>query len=148
VTNNIEEWLERFGLAKYAAVFAEHEITLELLPELTESDIDRLELPIGPRRRLISAIEQDIFQAAERRQLTVMFCDLVGSTALAERLDPEELRELIRDYRKTCEEVVTRYKGLVAQYAGDALMAYSAGRAPTRTMRSAACARPWKSCRQ
>ena len=63
-------------------------------------------------------------QGAERRQLTVMFCDLVGSTALAERLDPEELRELMQAYRKTCDEVVTRYKGFVAQYLGDALMVY------------------------
>jgi class 3 adenylate cyclase/tetratricopeptide (TPR) repeat protein len=142
---SIEEWLERIGLAKYAAVFAEHEITPEVLPDLTEADIDRLALPIGPRRRLMSAIEAlgaptraqgsihsadapvgepGMSQGAERRQITVMFCDLVGSTALAERLDPEELREVMQAYRKTCDEVVTRYKGLVAQYRGDALMAY------------------------
>ena len=141
----IQDWLERHGLAKYAAVFAEHEITPEVLPDLTESDIERLALPTGPRRRLMSAIEAlgaltraqgsvqsadapaeepGMSQGAERRQLTVMFCDLVGSTALAERLDPEELRELMQAYRKTCDEVVTRYKGLVAQYRGDALMAY------------------------
>jgi class 3 adenylate cyclase/tetratricopeptide (TPR) repeat protein len=141
----IQDWLERQGLAKYAAVFAEHEITLEVLPDLTESDIERLALPTGPRRRLMNAIEAlgaltlaqgsihateapaedpGISQGAERRQLTVMFCDLVGSTALAERLDPEELREVMQAYRKTCDEVVTRYKGLVAQYRGDALMAY------------------------
>ena len=141
----IEDWLEQLGLAKYAAVFAEHEITPEVLPDLTEADIDRLALPIGPRRRLMSAIEAlgaptraqgsiqsadapagkpGMSQGAERRQLTVMFCDLVGSTALAERLDPEELRELMQAYRKTCDEVVTRYKGHVAQYRGDALMAY------------------------
>ena len=126
---SIQDWLEQHGLAKYAALFAEHEITLEVLPDLTESDIDRLALPTGPRRRLIAAVQalaaetraqhsaQSPDQSAEpaisydagRRQLTVMFCDLVGSTALAERLDPEELRELMREYRKACEEVLARY---------------------------------------
>jgi len=143
--SGIREWLERVGLAKYAAVFAEHEITLEVLPDLTESDIDRLGLPTGPRRRLMIAVQAlaaasraqrpmrsadtpaeqaGISYDAERRQLTVMFCDLVGSTERAERLDPEELRELMRAYRKACDEVVARYEGHVAQYLGDALMAY------------------------
>jgi class 3 adenylate cyclase/tetratricopeptide (TPR) repeat protein len=143
--SGIEDWLERLGLGKYAAVFAEHEITLEVLPELTEPDIDRLALPTGPRRKLMVAIaelagrirtnlpptpppnpayERDVWQDAERRQLTVMFCDLVGSTALSVSLDPEELRELMRAYRKVCEEVVERYKGHVAQYLGDGLMVY------------------------
>jgi class 3 adenylate cyclase len=140
----IQAWLERFGLAKYAPVFAEHEITLEMLPDLTEADIDRLALPTGPRRRLMIAVqalgaatraerstqpagaaaEPGISYDADRRQLTVMFCDLVASTALAERLDPEELRELMQAYRKACDEVVARYKGHVAQYRGDGLMAY------------------------
>ena len=141
----IQEWLERLGLARYVAVFAEHQITFEVLPDLTESDIDRLGLPTGPRRRLIVAIqalhaekrgqrfvgssEIGIEQpsgsyGAERRQLTVMFCDLVGSTPLAERLDPEELRELMQGYRAACEEVVTHYEGHVAQYRGDGMMVY------------------------
>jgi len=141
----IEDWLARLGLAKYAATFAEHQITLEVLPDLTESDIDRLGLPTGPRRRLIVAVQAlraemrgqqfvgspeigveqpSVSYDAERRQLTVMFCDLVGSTALAERLDPEELRGLMQSYRKACDEVVTRYDGHVAQYHGDGLMAY------------------------
>jgi class 3 adenylate cyclase/tetratricopeptide (TPR) repeat protein len=141
----IQDWLEEHGLEKYTAVFSEHEITFELLPDLTESDIDRLGLPTGPRRRLLTAVQalgaatraQKSLQAAdtsaeqgdasydaERRQLTVMFCDLVGSTALAERLDPEELRGLMQAYRKACDEVVMRYDGHVAQYRGDGLMAY------------------------
>ena len=141
----IEDWLERLGLEKYAAVFTEHEITLEVLPDLTESDIDRLALPTGPRRRLIIAIQAlraatrtqrsvqpaetpaerpAISYEAERRQLTVLFCDLADSTALAERLDPEELRELMQAFRKACDAVVARYEGHVAQYRGDALMAY------------------------
>ena len=126
-------------------MFAEHEITLEVLPDLTEADIDRLALPTGPRRRLMIAVQAlgaatraqgsaracrascrqpGISHDADRRQLTVMFCDLVGSTALAERLDPEELRELMQAYRKACGEVVARYDGHVAQYLGDGLMVY------------------------
>lgn len=138
-------WLEEAGLGKYAALFAAHEITLEVLPELTASDIDRLELPTGPRRRLMRTIHAlrggtqpepplpgsempaappNRTQDAERRQLTVMFCDLVGSTALSERLDPEELRELMVAYRRVSDDVVARFEGQVAQYRGDALMAY------------------------
>jgi class 3 adenylate cyclase/tetratricopeptide (TPR) repeat protein len=140
----IQSWLQQLGLEKYGALFAEHEITLEVLPDLTESDLDRLALPTGPRRRLIVAIQElraagaqrpaESGQAlaaqptdahdAERRQLTVMFCDLVGSTRLSERLDPEEMRELMRAYRKACTEVVARYGGHVAQYLGDGLMVY------------------------
>jgi class 3 adenylate cyclase/tetratricopeptide (TPR) repeat protein len=139
----LQDWLERHGLEKYAAVFATHDITFEQLPHLTESDIDRLALPTGPRRRLIVAIQalSDEIHAqrfvaeaalrhpsnaddAERRQLTVMFCDLVGSTALSQRLDPEELRQLMQAYRKVAGEVVARYKGHVAQYLGDGLMVY------------------------
>jgi class 3 adenylate cyclase len=140
----IQDWLAELGLEKYAAVFAQHKITLEMLPDLTEADIDKLALPTGPRRRLMIAVqalgaatraqrsaqpadavaEPGISYGADRRQLTVMFCDLVGSTALAERLDPEELRELMQAYRKACDEGVARYKGHVAQYRGDGLMAY------------------------
>jgi class 3 adenylate cyclase/tetratricopeptide (TPR) repeat protein len=141
----IQDWLEEHGLERYAAVFAEHEITLELLPGLTESDIDRLGLTTGPRRRLLIAVQalrarmraqrslqsadtpaeqRDISYHAERRQLTVMFCDLVRSAALSERIDPEELHGLMQVYGKACGEVVTRYEGHVAQYRGDALMVY------------------------
>ena len=77
-----------------------------------------------------------------------MFCDLVGSTALSERLDPEELRELMRAYRKAGGEVVARYEGHMAQYLGDGLMVYFGWPAPTRTMLSAACVRPWRSLRR
>ena len=155
----MREWLERAGLGRYANVFDEHEITLDVLPQLTEADIDALALPIGPRRRLIVAIQSlaggtleplgvpsavgfsgggpaaglhGVGRAAagfgaadaERRQLTVMFCDLVGSTALAARLDPEELRDLMRTYRQAVTEIVAHYEGYVAQYLGDGLMVY------------------------
>jgi class 3 adenylate cyclase/tetratricopeptide (TPR) repeat protein len=142
---DIRSWLEQFGLQKYGSVFEEHEITVDLLPDLTESDIDRLALPIGPRRRLMIAIQTlraaqaqpsaqtsetsialpTLARQPERRQLTVMFCDLVGSTALASRLDDaEELRELLRAYRTACRDVIERYEGSVAQYLGDGLMVY------------------------
>src|SRR6187399_841980 len=137
----IAEWLQSVGLAKYAALFEAHEITVDVLPLLTDADIERLHLPIGSHRRLtvelrkLAAVSQGAGRAvaelrpimtggAERRQLTVMFCDIVGSTALAERLDPEELRDLLQRYRKACSDEVARYDGHVAQYLGDGLMAY------------------------
>ena len=140
--SEIASWLKNVGLEKYAAVFEENEITLDVLAHLTAADIDALGLPIGPRRRLTLEIQglaaaatamlpgapaspgDGLAGGAERRQLTVMFCDLVGSTALAERLDPEELRELIQSYRRACSDVVARYEGHVAQYLGDGLMVY------------------------
>ena len=143
--SGIGEWLQELGLEKYAPVFAEHEITREVLPDLTEADIDRLGLPTGPRRRLMVAVQSlrslaqarstvrssttplekaNIVQDAERRQLTVMFCDLVGSTELSTKLDPEPLRELMRGYQQTCGRVIERYDGHVAQYLGDGLMVY------------------------
>ena len=125
--DSVAEWLQSLGLAEYAAVFAQHQITPDVLRHLTESDIDRLLLPVGPRRRLLVAIEalktglasglaggaatappapppvavtsplkRDSAAGAERRQLTVMFCDLVGSTALADVLDPEEMHRRIQ----------------------------------------------------
>jgi class 3 adenylate cyclase len=141
----IQAWLEAAGLAKYASVFAANEITLETLADLTETDIERLALPTGARRQLAMALHESrasshpepsgaVHRAgtaptprardAERRQITVMFCDLVGSTALSERLDPEELRELMVAYRQVGARAVGRYDGQVAQYRGDGLMAY------------------------
>ena len=156
--SSLQDWLSAANLAAHAHVFAEHEITLDDLPHLTDADIDGLGLPIGPRRRLKVALEAlkatppaptpvapappatpepptDLertgswlhdsgIRVAERRQLTVMFCDLVGSTVLAEKLDPEELLELMKAYRGACTEVVERYEGHVAQYLGDGLMVY------------------------
>ncbi|MFO0613391.1 MAG: adenylate/guanylate cyclase domain-containing protein [Polyangiaceae bacterium] len=154
--SSMAEWLTSVGLEKHAERFEEHEITLDVLPHLTEADIEGLGLPIGPRRKLTVEVQR-LAEAAravssstrppspsnkipsssgrtreasgssrtvERRQLTVMFCDLVGSTALAERLDPEELRELMRAYRAACGDIVARYDGHVAQYLGDGLMVY------------------------
>ncbi len=111
----IAAWLEQLGLAKYAPIFSENEVELADLSELTEDDLKEIGLPLGPRRRILKAVRaldagdrvpkestgDDAADAharveAERRQLTVMFCDLVGSTELSQSLDPEDLRDVIR----------------------------------------------------
>jgi class 3 adenylate cyclase/predicted ATPase len=133
-------WLRNLGLGQYEALFRASEIDADILPELTEVDLEKLGVPLGHRKRLLRAISglvpaetsaapsasigakpQD---AAERRQLTVMFCDLVGSTALSVRFDPEELREEIRAYQNAVSAVVARYDGLVAKYMGDGVLTY------------------------
>jgi class 3 adenylate cyclase/tetratricopeptide (TPR) repeat protein len=129
----LQEWLGSVGLEKYADVFRNHEITLEILPDLTGRDIDRLELPTGPRHQLEVAIQKlggaarakpSLVPISERRQITVMFCDLVGSTSLSERLDPEDLRELIEAYRKVGAKVVAPYEGSLGPPVGDGLLVY------------------------
>ena len=122
-------WLEEHGLGKYAGLFEAHDIDLPLLPHLTEDDVDRLQLPTGARRRLLVAIQDlrdggtaarppiataaaPLSQSAERRQLTVLFCDLVGSTALSQRIDPESLGELMRGYQRVCEAVIEQLQRL------------------------------------
>ena len=119
-----------------------------MLASLTEADLQALGLPLGARKRLLQAIAKLDGQGAaealpaseaiappasspapesstgERRQLTVMFCDLVGSTALSEKLDPEELRSLLHEYRTVCGEVIARYEGFVARYVGDGILTY------------------------
>ena len=143
---DISTWLVQHHLEKYAEVFVAHEITADILASLTESDIDRLNLPTGARRRLIVAIraltpptyppqpipsnsriadaQTGTIRDSDRRQLTVLFCDLVGSTELTHQLDPEQMRDLMQDYYKSCREVVARYDGHIAQYWGDGLMVY------------------------
>src|SRR5271166_4949791 len=120
-------WLRSLGLGQYAALFRASDIDADILPELTEADLEKLGVSLGRRKRLLRAISglaapeisapptkpQD---AAERRQLTVMFCDLVGSTALSRRLDPEELREVIRAYQDACSGAIARYDGFIAKF--------------------------------
>lgn len=138
--SQVDEWLAAQGFAQYAALFAENAIDFELLPTLSEADLRSLGLPFGHARKLALAAAQFREPTAttppasaltplppvepERRQLTVMFCDLVGSTALSSRLDPEDLRTIIQRYQKTCGEVVARYGGFIAQYLGDGLLVY------------------------
>jgi class 3 adenylate cyclase/predicted ATPase len=133
-------WLRSLGLGQYEALFRASDIDADILPELTDADLEKLGVSLGHRKRLLRAISgltaaetaaapvsstgatpQD---AAERRQLTVMFCDLVGSTPLSTRFDPEELREEIRAYQNAVSGVVARYDGFVAKYMGDGVLAY------------------------
>jgi class 3 adenylate cyclase len=136
---DIEAWLQGLGLERYAPAFRDNEIDWEVLPKLTSEDLREIGVAaVGHRRRLLDAIaafraaEQapaaaPIFVAvgdAERRQLTVMFCDLVGSTPLTRRFDPEDLREVIGAYHRSVTDTVARFAGFVAKYMGDGVVVY------------------------
>ena len=143
---NVADWLERLGLGRYEAAFHDNDIDAEMLPGLTADDLKEIGITsLGHRRRLLEAIAalhvenapagdpvllstsltSSLAEAAgERRQLTVMFCDLIGSTALGEKLDPEDLRSLLHAYRTLCGDVIARYDGFVARYVGDGILTY------------------------
>ncbi len=132
---DIAGWLAGLGLAKYATTFAKNEITPEVLPHLSDADLKALGLPMGPRKLVLAAITElgksDMPAAGstprpetERRQLTVMFVDLVGSTALSGQLDPEEMAEVIRKYQNAVSEEIMRVDGHVAKFMGDGVLAY------------------------
>src|SRR6202047_4087825 len=138
---DVGSWLRGLGLAQYETLFRDNEIEADVLGDLTESDLEKLGLPLGPRKRVLKAIANlDPTSAppavagsgprrpegdrAERRQLTVMFCDLVGSTALSARLDPEDMRQVIRAYQDACSGVIVRYDGFIAKFMGDGILAY------------------------
>ena len=136
----IADWLQKIGMSQYAECFAENGIDAAVLRHLTDQDLKDIGVLLGHRRRILAAIaelagtdlveprppvtEQKLQTIAERRQLTVMFCDLVGSTALSARMDPEDLRELISAYQKCVAETVRRFDGFVARYLGDGILAY------------------------
>jgi class 3 adenylate cyclase/predicted ATPase len=135
--DSIAEWLASLGLSEYAERFAENGIDLSVLRDLTEPDLKDLGVLLGHRRKMLRAIaeldrpaltEPQAMAAplrhAERRYIAVMFCDLVGSTELSARLDPEDLREVIGAYYSCIAEVVGRYQGTVARYIGDGVLAY------------------------
>src|SRR6516165_9391321 len=134
----IEEWLQTLGLPQYGSAFIGADIDPSVLPDLTEADLERLGVTLGHRKRLLRAIAALAEAAptappapaaaaareAERRQVTVMFCDLVGSTALSARLDPEDLREVIGRYHACVTDTVRRFDGFVAKYMGDGVLVY------------------------
>jgi class 3 adenylate cyclase len=139
----VADWLEKLGLGQYAQRFAENDISFAVLSDLTDQDLKEIGVSLGHRRQLLRAIteltgrEKDAPKAAvgtapsaapqdaaERRQVTVMFSDLVGSTALSARMDPEDLREVISDYQKCVAETVQRFGGFVAKYMGDGILVY------------------------
>jgi class 3 adenylate cyclase len=159
---DLGDWLRSLGLGQYEAAFRENEIDDTVLPSLTAEDLKDLGVSIvGHRRKLLDAIAalradanskappsealppigRSTKDAAERRQLTVMFCDLVGSTALSARLDPEDMREIIGAYHRCCAAQITKAGGFVAQYLGDGVLAYFGYRRPMRMMQRGRCAR-------
>jgi class 3 adenylate cyclase len=134
----IAGWLRGLGLEQYEQAFRENDIDADLLRSLTAEDLREIGIAsVGHRRRLLDAIKalppdpttprvaaRDIPTGAERRQLTVMFCDLAGSTALSARLDPEDMRELLGAYHAAVAEVVAGVDGFVAKYMGDGVLVY------------------------
>jgi predicted ATPase/class 3 adenylate cyclase len=139
VMTGISEWLASIGLADYAQRFGENAIDLSVVRDLTEQDLKDLGVLLGHRRKMLRAIAElkgEIPSAsqtgarptprdgAERRQLTVMFCDLVGSSALSARLDPEDLRTVIGAYHTCIAEIIARNQGVIARYMGDGALAY------------------------
>jgi class 3 adenylate cyclase/tetratricopeptide (TPR) repeat protein len=138
VSSDISCWLEGIGLGQYAEVFARNDIDIGILPELSEDDLKELGLSLGHRRKLLKAIAilserpeplrstvpRRARPDAERRQLTLMFVDLVGSTALSHRLDPEELSDVIRGYQNAVAGEVSRFEGRVAKFMGDGVLIY------------------------
>src|SRR5215468_2852514 len=133
---DVADWLRKLGLEQYEAAFHANEIDASLLPSLTAEDLKDLGVNlVGHRRRLLNAIaalrtetpatsDAATLAVAERRQLTVMFCDLAGSTALAARLDPEDYREVITAYHRAVADVVSGLDGFVAKYMGDGVLVY------------------------
>jgi predicted ATPase/class 3 adenylate cyclase len=143
---DVGRWLAAHGFERFAAVFEENEVDAQALLQLEDEHLKELGIPLGPRVKLAKALEElrkagttettvapapagtpppaDAAAGGERRHLTVMFVDLVGSTELSTRLDPEDMSDLIRSYQDTCAGVITRFDGHVAKYMGDGVLAY------------------------
>src|SRR5947199_9979632 len=142
--HQIVDWLKELGMSEYAHRFAENDIDFTILGDLTDQDLEKIGIAsLGHRRKLLRAIanletiEKNAaavtvaapaaplpLDTAERRQVTVMFADLVGSTALSARMDPEDLRDVISAYQKCVAETVNRFDGFVARYMGDGVLVY------------------------
>ncbi len=139
----LADWLEKLGMSEYVQRFAENDIDFAVLHDLTDQDLKELGVSLGHRRKLLRAIAElnggskdtarpsteaaaavATQEIAERRQVTVMFSDLVGSTALSVRMDPEDLREVIAAYQKCVAETVRKFGGFVAKYMGDGVLVY------------------------
>src|SRR5262245_30885506 len=130
----IAEWLNALGLGQYAQRFADNDFDTNMLRELTDADLEKIGVSLGHRKRILRAIaeldetalssEATRADVPQRRQLTVMFCDLVGSTPLSTRLDAEELREIIGAFHRCCVEQVAKSDDVVARYMGDGMLVY------------------------
>jgi len=145
----VTDWLENLGLGQYAQRFAENDIDASVLPHLTDQSLKELGVSLGHRLKMLAAIkelspptpatpqpaaatEANPQDAAERRQVTVLFSDLVGSTALSARVDPEDLREVISAYQKCVAETVQRFGGYVAKFMVTAYSSISVTPRPAR----------------
>ena len=147
--DRVSAWLENLGLGRYSEAFQSNAIAWDVLPELNEGDLEALGVLLGHRKTLLRAIAHLSQSAegrgpgsipiavspetppvplerdqAERRQLTVMFCDLVDSTALSRRLDPEDLQDVIRRFLDACSQAIGRFNGYIAKYMGDGMLVY------------------------
>ena len=140
--SDLEQWLSLHGLQQYAKTFADNDIDLDVLGHLTDADLEKLGLSLGHRRKLLGVLDVAAVgpshatsasarstpspseSEAERRQVTCLFCDLIGSTELAASLDPEDVSALIRRYQDACAGAVARWNGYVAKFLGDGLLAY------------------------
>jgi class 3 adenylate cyclase/predicted ATPase len=136
----IADWLSKLDLGQYAQRFAEHEIDVSVLRHLTDEDLKEIGVPLGHRRKILAAVNRPAEsieplaaaprldaraqEAPERRHVTVLFSDLIGSTALSTRLDPEDLREVISAYQTCATETVRRFDGYVAKFLGDGILVY------------------------
>jgi SAM domain (Sterile alpha motif)/Adenylate and Guanylate cyclase catalytic domain len=137
----IADWLKQLGMSEYAECFADNKIDVSVLRHLTDQDLKDIGIPLGHRRKMLAPIAEldgvppsqpepvgvvgpKSHETAERRQVTVMFSDLAGSTALSARMDPEDLREVISAYQKCVAETARRFGGFVAKYMGDGVLVY------------------------
>ena len=135
---NLSTWLSAHGLDEHLETLLEHGVDIDVIPALNEQDLIQLGMNLGQRKRLLMAASElsqlavDTRKQAshkpeiqpERRQLTVVFCDLVGSTTLSEQFDPEDIRDLLKTYQTVCQTVAARFGGFVAQYLGDGVVIY------------------------
>src|SRR6516164_295466 len=139
---NVGSWLQKLGLGQYETAFAANAIDGDVLADLTEADFEKIGIPLGDRKRLMRAISALVAGSpqrdakteiaehsqnapgAERRHLTVMICDLVGSTALTARLDPEDMGAVIDAYHAACARITLSYDGFLADFRGDGILAY------------------------
>src|ERR1700730_7521422 len=140
--SDLRDWLRKNKLEQYADAFEANDIDLDILSELTEHDLEKLGVSLGNRRRLVKVIakraggesattpmpapglDSGVSSEAQRRQVTVLFCDLVGSTALSGAIDPEPLGTLIRRYQDAAAGAIGRFGGFVARVMGDGVLAY------------------------
>ncbi len=143
LSDNVDEWLTRIGLPQYRDAFRENDLEWDLVPDLDVQTLKDIGVTsAGHRMRILDAVRKlraaradespereaigadQVQEEPDRRQVTVMFCDLVGSTELSQILDPEDLREVMRAYQEACARAIERFEGFVARYMGDGVMSY------------------------